>query len=60
MSNAVSRPDLKSADRPYRVVILSGAKRGQWGSYATIEQAAEVAAKLRRHGMHAVVEELAT
>ena len=45
-----------SADRPYSVIILAGTKRGQWGNYPTIEQAAEVAAKLRRHGFYAVVE----
>ena len=42
----------------WRVVIRSGAKAGEWGTYATIEQAAAVAAKLRKHGMDATVVEV--
>ena len=46
----------RDAQRPHKVVIRTGSKRGEWGRFETIEQAAEVAAKLRRHGMFAVIE----
>ncbi len=44
------------AVRPFRVVIIAGERRGEWGAYPTIEAAASVAAKLRQHGMQATVE----
>jgi hypothetical protein len=47
----------QDAARPFRVVILAGTKTGEWGKFSSVEAAAEVAAKLRRHGMYAVIEE---
>jgi hypothetical protein len=44
------------ATLPYRVVIIAGAKHGLWGRFPTIEAAAAVAARMRQHGMMAVVE----
>jgi len=44
-----------STPKPFAVVIIGGLKRGEWGRFGTLEAAAEVAAKLRRHGMAADV-----
>jgi hypothetical protein len=47
--------DHSSASRPYTVVIVTGEKRGRWGSFADIETAAAIASRLRKHGMDARV-----
>ena len=46
---------LPSGVRRYSVVIVSGTKVGDWGSYSTADQALAVALQLRRHGFAAHV-----
>ena len=53
----VPKPAKGCGDPPTYTVIVSGAsRRRSWGSYATIDQAAAVAQKLRQLGLPAVVE----
>ncbi len=53
------RPE-DSTTKSYIVVIVAGEKRGTWGTFADVESAAAVAARLRRYGMIAAVEQVAT
>ena len=56
---ALRRPKAAAVTPPFSVIIVAGDKRGLWGRFRTIEAAAEIAKKLRAHGMHAIVHEAA-
>ena len=43
--------------RPFVVRIECGDRAGTWGAYQTLEAAAEIASRLRRHGLAATIVE---
>lgn len=55
-TKSTPRGQREQPPRPHRVVIISGCKRGLWGSFSDLGAAASVAARLRQHGMAAAVE----